>query len=155
MNTCPRCQFSEMQVRAGRNRTGTQRFLCRACGHSYTPEPKSAGHDEAKREVALTSYICCASMRDAALYAQVSTQTVANWVWAAVAEAKQEREDGTLESGNILSRVLWESERREAEELRRMHRREQREHRREKRSRRRGRTAELLSLLQNVLEDAW
>lgn len=105
-----------MQVRAGRNRTGTQRFLCRACGHSYTPEPKSAGHDDAKRRVALVSYSACASMRDAALYAQVSTQTVINWVKAAVAEAKQEREDGTLEPGSLLSHVLVESQRREAEE---------------------------------------
>ena len=98
--------------------------MCRACGRSYTPEPKGVGHDEARREVALASYFGGASMRDAALYAQVSPQTVVNWVRAAIAEAKQEREDGTLEPGSLLSCVLRETERREAEELERMHRRE-------------------------------
>jgi hypothetical protein len=85
-------------------------------------------------------------MRNAALYAQVSTQTAANGIRAAVAEAKQEEEDGTLEPGSLLSQVLWESERREAKELQRMHRRE-------KRSRRRGRTAGLPSWIQNIWDD--
>lgn len=111
-----------MQVRAGRNRTGSQRFLCRACGHSYTPEPKAAGHDEAKRKVVLTSYVCCMGVRDSARLAGVSPQAAANWIKAAIAEAKQEQEDGILEPGSLLSHVLVESERREVEERLRVRR---------------------------------
>lgn len=123
---CPRCQFSETQVKAGRNRTGTQRFLCRACGHSYTPEPKSAGHDETKRKMVVQCYAACMGPRDAGRCAGVSTQTAANWIKAAIAEAEQEREDGILEPGSLLSHVLSESQRREAEERLRLKRRARR-----------------------------
>jgi hypothetical protein len=61
-------------------------------------------------------------MRDSARLARVSTQTAVNWVRNAVAEAKQEQEDGTLEPGSLLSHVLVESERREVEERLRMRR---------------------------------
>ena len=103
---CPHCRFSGTLVKAGRNRTGTQRYLCRACGRSCTPEPKSAGHDEAKRKAALSCYAACMGVRDSARCAGVSPQTVVNWIKAAVAEAEAEREDGTLEPGSLLSHVL-------------------------------------------------
>ena len=126
MSTCPRCQFSEMQVRAGRNRTGTQRFLCRACGHSYTPEPKGVGHDEARQVAALRCYAAGMGMRASGRCVGVNQQTVVNWVKVAVAEAEQERADGTLEPGSLLSHVLlrrtMELEQREEAEAARLRR---------------------------------
>lgn len=119
-----------MQVKAGRNRTGSQRFLCQACGRFYTPEPKAAGHDDAKRVAALRCYAAGMSMRDSARCAGVNHQTVVNWVKAACWEAEQEREDGTLEPGGLLSHVavrrsteLEQREREEAARLRRAARR--------------------------------
>lgn len=120
---CPHCQFPEMQVKAGRNRTGSQRYLCRACGRFYTPEPKAAGYDESKRRMVLQLYAACTSVRRAArLYAKVSTQTAANWIRVAVAEARREMEGGTMEPGSLLSHVLAESRRREYEEAARLRR---------------------------------
>jgi hypothetical protein len=72
-------------------------------------------------------------VRESARYANVSTQTAANWIKAAVAEAKQEQEDGTLEPGSFLSHVLVESQRREYEEAAKLRRALERENRRESR----------------------
>jgi transposase-like protein len=118
-HTCPRCGFSDMQMKAGRNRTGSQRFLCRACGRSYTPEPKPAGHGDSKRAAALRCYAAGLSVRASARCSGVNHQTVVNWVRAAVAEAEREREGGTLEPGSLLSHVAlrrsMELQRRERE----------------------------------------
>lgn len=132
-----------MQVKAGRNRAGSQRYLCRACGRSYTPEPKAAGHDEIKRKMVLECYICCMGVRESARMAIVSTQAAANWIKAAVAEAKQEQEDETLDPGSFLSYVLAESERREYEEAAKMRRMLEREGRRWDREARRARKRKL------------
>ncbi len=53
MKTCPPCQSTERQVKVGRNPSGSQRYLCRAGGRKYTPEPKPRGYDEATRRQAL------------------------------------------------------------------------------------------------------
>ena len=105
-STCPHCRFPEALVKAGHNRTGTQRYLCRACGRSYTPEPKTAGRGEAKRVAALRCYATGMSVRASARCAGVNHQTVVNWVRAAYAETERKREAGTLESGSLLSNVL-------------------------------------------------
>ena len=88
MTECPRCHSPERQVKAGLNRTGTQRFLCRACGRSYTPEPKVAGYEESVRRQALMLYAGGMSVREAGRFAGVNHQTVANWVEEACAQLK-------------------------------------------------------------------
>jgi transposase-like protein len=37
--SCPHCQDVEKVVRFGKNRSGTARFLCHACGKTFTPAP--------------------------------------------------------------------------------------------------------------------
>ena len=92
MPTCPRCESSERQVKAGLNRTGTQRFLCRTCGRSYTPEPKPAGYEESVRRKSLMLYAGGMSVRAASRFAGVSHQTAANWVEEACALRKESEE---------------------------------------------------------------
>lgn len=84
MPTCPHCQSAERQVKDGRNRTGSQRYLCRACGLGYTPEPRAAGHEESVRRQALMLYAGGMSVREAARFACVNHQTVCNWIEAAL-----------------------------------------------------------------------
>ena len=82
--TCPHCLSAERQVRAGRNRAGTQRYLCRACGLSYTLEPRIPGYEEPARRQALMFYAGGMSMRRAARFVGVNHQSVANWIGAAL-----------------------------------------------------------------------
>ena len=100
VQTCPRCRSSEGQVKAGLNRTGSQRFLCRACGRDYTTEPKPPGYEEAVRRQALMLYAGGMSVRAAGRFADVNHQTVANWVEAACALSKESEASGS--SADIL-----------------------------------------------------
>src|SRR5687767_14011399 len=90
MNTpeCPHCRAAERQVKAGRNRGGSQRWQCRHCGRTYTPEPRSAGHPEATRREALKFYTCYYGLRDIARLLSVNPQSVINWVDAACARSQ-------------------------------------------------------------------
>ena len=88
MKQCPHCQSKEHQVKAGFNHGGSQRYLCRGCRRTYTPEPKPSGHDEAKRREALKYYAGYFSARDIARLLSVSPQTVFNWIDAAIAQAQ-------------------------------------------------------------------
>jgi transposase-like protein len=86
MKPCPHCQSEERQVKAGFNRGGSQRYLCRGCRRTYTPEPKPLGHDKAVRRKALEYYIGYFSSRRIAEMLGVSPQSVFNWVNAAIAQ---------------------------------------------------------------------
>ena len=48
---CPNCGKIEQQVKAGFNRSGTQRCICRACGTRYTLEPKKVAYPEEIRQL--------------------------------------------------------------------------------------------------------
>jgi len=39
--SCPTCALSEPVIRFGSNRCGTQRLRCKACGKTWTPQPRS------------------------------------------------------------------------------------------------------------------
>lgn len=93
MTRCPHCHGEERQVKAGHNRGGSQRYLCRGCGRTYTPEPKPPGHEEALRREALELYAGYSSSRRIALALGVSPQSVFNWVEAALADAGAEEAD--------------------------------------------------------------
>ena len=46
--TCPHCQNDTNQSKAGKTRTGSQRYKCKPCNRFYTPKPQlpssSDGH---------------------------------------------------------------------------------------------------------------
>lgn len=82
MNTCPHCQRSDNQVKAGLTRAGSQRYLCKLCQRKYTPEPKPLGHDESTRRQALKMYLDGMNQRRIARQLGISQGSVSNWARA-------------------------------------------------------------------------
>ena len=82
MLTCPACQASSRQVKAGRHASGSQRYQCQMCGHRYAPQPSSPGYPAAVREQAVRLYVDGLGLRQIARQLGVVHQTVANWVAA-------------------------------------------------------------------------
>ena len=77
---CQSCQSSERQIKTGRNRCGTQRFMCRECGKTYTPEAKRQGYSEEVREKAVRMYVEGNNFRRIGRLLNVNHQSVVNWV---------------------------------------------------------------------------
>jgi len=80
MKSCPYCQETTRQNRAGKTRAGSQRYRCMHCGHKYTPEPKKQGYPESVRRRALELYVDGNNLRRIARHLKVAPQTVAYWV---------------------------------------------------------------------------
>ncbi len=80
---CPHCNTSKQQIKAGRNRSGSQRFLCQVCRHSYTLTPALNGYSKDDRKQALHLYRKGKSLRYIGQHFSVNPQTVLNWVNAA------------------------------------------------------------------------
>jgi transposase-like protein len=78
--TCPRCGADHQAVRDGHNRSGTQRYRCRACRRASTPAPREQGHGAATREQAVRLYLEGMSLRGIGRILGVVHQSVANWV---------------------------------------------------------------------------
>src|SRR5919199_548125 len=86
MNSCPHCQRSAGQVKSGRNRSGSQRYLCKVCQRIYTPQPAPHGYDDAVRRRALKLYLDGNNFRRIARDLKVHHQSVVNWINAAHAQ---------------------------------------------------------------------
>jgi transposase-like protein len=85
MPTCPTCQQTTCQHKAGTNRSGTARHECQHCHRTYTPLPKTRGYDTDQRQMALRMYVDGNNFRRIARLIGVHHQTVINWVNAAAA----------------------------------------------------------------------
>jgi transposase-like protein len=79
---CPSCARTVRQVKNGRHPSGSQRYLCRVCGHRYTPAPTPQGYPQPLREQAVRLYADGMNLRRIARHLGVVHQTVANWVTA-------------------------------------------------------------------------
>src|ERR687893_700923 len=90
MQSCPNCQNSENQIKSGKNRSGTQRFLCQTCGVTYTFEPKKQGYSEEVREKAVRLYVEGNNFRRIGRLLSVNHQSVVNWVNAYQAKAESQ-----------------------------------------------------------------
>jgi transposase-like protein len=77
---CLSCESSEGQIKTGRNRCGTQRYLCRNCGKTYTLEAKQRGYAEEVREKAVRMYVEGNNFRRIGRLLSVNHQSVVNWV---------------------------------------------------------------------------
>jgi transposase len=86
MNTCPHCQAQDQTVKAGRTKAGSQRYHCKRCQRTYTPEPKASGYEETVRQQAVRLVADGMNYRRAARQLGVNHQSVINWVNAAVAQ---------------------------------------------------------------------
>lgn len=80
MSACPHCHQVEKQVKAGRNRSGSQRMLCKLCNRRYTPEPNEAGYPEQMRQQAVEMYVDDTNFRAIGRRLKVNHQTVINWI---------------------------------------------------------------------------
>ncbi len=79
MIRCPHCQRTENQVKNGKTKAGSQLYKCKFCQLKYTPEPKSQGYGQDRRQQAIRLILDGNSQRQAARHVGVSHGTAANW----------------------------------------------------------------------------
>jgi transposase-like protein len=77
---CPKCNSGKRQVKNGLNKSGSQKYLCRACGSVYTPEPHEKGYRAETRLLAIRMYVEGSSYGSIGRVLKVNPQSVANWV---------------------------------------------------------------------------
>ena len=82
MIKCPHCNETEDQVKAGKTRTGSQRYKCKPCNRRYTPNPKAQGYPDAIRQQAVRLYVDGMNYRRIARHLGVDHKSVINWVKA-------------------------------------------------------------------------
>lgn len=80
---CPLCHQNQYVIKAGKNRTGTQRYRCQQCQGYFTPQPKPLGYEAQLREQAVRLYLEGMSYRGIAKVLRVHNQSIINWVNAA------------------------------------------------------------------------
>ena len=77
---CPQCGEVRDQVKNGKNRSGTQKILCRHCNKTYTLEPKRNAYDEETRALAIKIYYAGTSGRGVGKILSMSKSNVYNWI---------------------------------------------------------------------------
>jgi len=77
---CPQCGQHTNQINKGRNRSGTQRCMCKDCGIAYTPQPKHHAYSEETRTHALKIYYSGVSGRGVGKILGMSKANVYNWI---------------------------------------------------------------------------
>lgn len=77
---CPYCEATSHQIKAGKNRSGSQRYQCKECQRHYTPEPNENGYPEEIKHQAIRMYVDGLNLRRVARHLGVNHQSVANWV---------------------------------------------------------------------------
>ena len=87
MPQCPNCQETADQIKAGKNPSGSQRFLCKSCKRKYTPEPNLNGYSSDLQKQAILMCFDGQTFRSIARKLGVNHQTVANWIDAYVAQS--------------------------------------------------------------------
>jgi len=77
---CPKCNKAENQINKGRNRSGTQRCMCKECGVAYTLNPKKHAYTEEERKMAQKIYYSGVSGRGVGRVMGMSKSNVYNWI---------------------------------------------------------------------------
>ena len=77
---CPLCDKAENQINKGKNRSGTQRCICKECGVAYTLNPKKREYSEEIREQAIKTYYAGVSGRGVGKIFGMSKANVYNWI---------------------------------------------------------------------------
>ncbi|GLV54265.1 tetratricopeptide repeat protein [Dictyobacter sp. S3.2.2.5] len=77
---CPHCQLTTEIIKSGKNRSGSQRFHCRACQLSFTPQPSMRKPDQVRKTEALVLAKQGISYRRIASLLGVHHQTVSAWI---------------------------------------------------------------------------
>ena len=82
MKTCPHCQQTKRQNKAGKTEAGSQRYRCMYCGRKYTPEPKERGYSDEVRRQAIQMYVDGMNLRRIGRHLGIHHRTVSLWVKA-------------------------------------------------------------------------
>ena len=77
---CPKCKETSKQIKAGKNKSGSQRWRCQYCQKNYTPEPNERGYSNELKTQALRLYVEGNSLRGIGRILKIHHQTVANWL---------------------------------------------------------------------------
>ena len=77
---CPKCGKVENQINKGRNRSGTQRCMCKDCGIAYTLDPKSNTFSEEERQRAIKIYYSGVSGRGVGRIMGMDKSNVYKWI---------------------------------------------------------------------------
>lgn len=77
---CRYCQEENQQIKDGRNKSGTQKYLCKLCQRRYTPEPAANGYKDEVRQQAIKLYVDGMNLRRIGRHLGISPQSAANWV---------------------------------------------------------------------------
>ena len=85
MNTCPKCQRTDRQNRAGKTGAGSQRYECMYCRKKYTPNPKPWAYDDNTRRKALGMYVDGMNLRRIGRHLGIHHSTISLWVKAKAA----------------------------------------------------------------------
>jgi transposase-like protein len=83
---CPKCQIEKRQVKAGLNKSGSQKYKCQECQRRFTPEPKQMGYPQEIGDKAVQLYVDGLNFRRIGRTLGVNHQSVVNWVNAHVAK---------------------------------------------------------------------
>jgi transposase-like protein len=96
MVTCPHCQSSHRQNKAGLTCFGSQRHYCCGCRRTYTPVPKERGYCASVRQEAVRYSLEGLSQRKVARLLKVSPQSVANWLAQAAEKLQELQKQGQM-----------------------------------------------------------
>lgn len=77
---CPKCGKIENQIKAGFNRSGTQRCKCKNCGIKYTLEAKKHEYPEETKQLALKMFYSGVSGRGVGKALGMNKANVYNWI---------------------------------------------------------------------------
>ena len=77
---CPVCGDEKSQKKNGHNRSGTQRYICKVCGVSYTLNPKKREYPEETKLLAIKIYYSGVSGRGVGKILGMSKANVYNWI---------------------------------------------------------------------------
>jgi transposase-like protein len=77
---CPVCGNTTGQMKNGRNRSGTQTYLCRFCKKAYTPEPKRHAYAEETKKQAMKLYYSGVSGRGVGKILGMNKANVYRWI---------------------------------------------------------------------------
>jgi len=87
MLTCPYCQSAAL-IKAGLNPSDSQRYTCKSCQRTHTPEPTPKGYPLELHAQALRLYVEGTGIRRIGRLLRVNHQTVTNWINAAAAKVQ-------------------------------------------------------------------
>ena len=96
----PVCGKTENQVRAGYNRSGSQRCKCKECGKYYTINPKQHTYPEETRKLALKMYYGGISGRSVGKILHMNKSNVMNWIKKSPLQGEFSAQTDTEDRGN-------------------------------------------------------